>query len=393
MDQIVELDKCGLCESDGLETISDLPKFPLTGIFLKQRNPDIPKGFDQALNMCGECGHLQLAKVLPPPVLYGDGYSHRSSASHLSSSASDSFIDYIDQLAPGRRFNCILEIGCNDLVLLSKLSKKGKQVFGIDPIWIDKSPEPPANATIIGGYVEDVDIQAELGSKPDLIVSTHNLEHIVDPLALLKRLLDLIADDGLLVIEVPDSDCLLRHRRFDQIFHQHVHYLGLDTFLKLIKAAGGRYLGHSYNYANWGGSFSVAFARDGESDEMPQARAPSITEVAANYEAFREQMSRFGDLIGGVDFPLVGYGAGQMVPAVAYHLGSDLGFLECIYDDDQNRNGLYYPHITPSIKTPSKDLFLGNRGVVITALDGVRAITNRLREAAPRFIYVPTSVY
>jgi SAM-dependent methyltransferase len=391
--QTLTLEKCSLCGSGNLEIIADLPTLPLAGIFMENRNPDVVKGFDQVFNMCPDCGHMQLANVLSPPALYGEGYAHRSSISHLSAAASDFFIDYIGKLAPDRVFDCILEIGCNDFVLLEKLSKMGKQVFGIDPIWIDETPQTPENATVIGGFVEDIDIGANLGRKPDLIVSTHNLEHIVDPVAMLKKLLDLVADDGLLVMEIPDSESLVKNRRFDQVSHQHIHYLTLATFLKLIKAAGGTYIDHSYNYANWGGSVSVAFTRDTGNDEQPDIASLTTLEVSADYIGFKEQMARFMDQIRRSDHPMVGYGAGQMLPVVAYHLDSNLDFLDCIYDDDINRNGLYYPFISPQIMTPAKDLSLDDRGVVITSLDGVRAISNRLRDFSPRFIYVPISVY
>lgn len=393
MQQTLTLEKCGLCGSENLEIIASLPGLPLAGIFMETRNPDVVKGFDQVFNMCPNCSHMQLANVLSPPALYGEGYAHRSSVSHLSAAASNFFIDYIGKLAPGRIFDCILEIGCNDFVLLEKLSKIGAHVFGIDPIWIDKAPQTPENATVIGGFVEDIDIGTSLGCKPDLIVSTHNLEHIIDPVAMLGKLLDLVADDGLLVMEIPDSESLVKNRRFDQVSHQHIHYLTLATFLKLIKASGGRYIDHSYNYANWGGSLSVAFTHASGSDDQPGIPSLTIDEVSADYLGFKEQMALFMDQVGRSDHPMVGYGAGQMLPVVAYHLNSNLDFLECIYDDDMNRDGLYYPFIRPQITAPAKALSLDNRGVVITSLDGVRAISNRLRDFSPRFIYVPISVY
>jgi hypothetical protein len=161
----------------------------------------------------------------------------------------------------------------------------------------------------------------------------------------------------------------------------------------LIKASGGKYIDHSYNYANWGGSLSVAFTHATGRDARTDIPSLTIDEVRADYLGFKEQMARFIDQVGRSDHPLVGYGAGQMLPVLAYHLNSNLDFLDCIYDDDMNRDGLYYPFIKPRIKAPAKNLSLDNRGVVITSLDGVRAISNRLRDFSPRFIYVPISVY
>ena len=40
---------------------------------------------------------------------------------------------------------------------------------------------------------------------------------------------------------------------------------------------------------------------------------------------------------------LIGYGAGQMVPSLAYHLKSDLSFLKYIVDDNKAKHGQYSP--------------------------------------------------
>ena len=47
---------------------------------------------------------------------------------------------------------------------------------------------------------------------------------------------------------------------------------------------------------------------------------------------------------------LIGYGAGQMVPSFAYHLNSDLSFLDYIVDDNKKRNNLRYPYLKPNLK-------------------------------------------
>ena len=86
-------------------------------------------------------------------------------------------------------------------------------------------------------------------------------------------------------------------------------------------------------------------------------------------------------------YPLVGFGAGQMVPSVAYHLQSDLSFLEYIYDDHDARDGLHYPYLSPIIKTPEQNFSLENKSVLVTALDHVRPITARLVSSGPQFIY------
>ena len=54
---------CSVCLSKDLKKVIKLKRFPLTGIFIKKKlKKNFPYYFDQALNICKKCGHLQLTK-------------------------------------------------------------------------------------------------------------------------------------------------------------------------------------------------------------------------------------------------------------------------------------------------------------------------------------------
>lgn len=385
---------CGVC-GGSLQAVVDLPALPLTGIFVTDHEDGRSHGYDQKLMKCVSCGHAQLDAVLAPGFLYGNHYAHRSSASHLTPSATQFIVGYLDAMFGDRRFSTILEIGCNDLVLLNKLAPRAERVVGIDPLWIGKTPTAVTpNMTVIGSFVEDVDFERDVGTRPDLIVSTHNLEHIVDPLTQVKRLLDFAADDAVVVMEVPDYGCMVRNLRFDQVFHQHVHYFGLSSFLELVRQAGAHYVHHAYNWRNWGGSLTVAFSRDASLAKPEPAAAPlPLAFVESRYALYRDRMKGLLDLLQGLDGEIWAYGAAQMLPTFAYHLGSDLGFLAGIYDDCPKRTGLTYPTIRARIHKPDASTSMSEATVVITALDAVRPIANRLRDFNPKFIVTPSQVF
>ena len=394
--EIIEKTVCSVCSSSRIEEVINLPAFPLTGIFVEEdMTNEVPKGYDQELVVCADCGHVQLRWVLPPSEVYNINYTHRSSASHLAPMASSFLVRYIDSLVQDRTFECILEIGCNDLFLLNKMSPRSRQLVGIDPIWKDRASGVDPKVKVIGDFVEEVDLESQIGTKPDLIISTHNLEHINKPVEQLHRLMDAATEDALFVIEVPDIDLMIDNLRFDQVFHYHIHYFGLAVLLKLIKRIGGEYVGHTFNFRNWGGSLIIAFrkSRDKSVASTPVPRVISKELIAERHRIFRQRMDGFMRLVEGLQCDIWGYGAGQMVPAVAYNLRSDLSFLKGIFDDDPARNGLTYPHLPVRIFRPNESLDLKDAVVVITALDGVRAIISRLHRFNPRFILVPNDVF
>ncbi len=385
------LPACAICGGGALDNAADLPGLPMTGVFVPNPQTVAPQRYNQALHVCADCGHIQLRGTPRPQALYTPSYAHRSSGSHLAEPASRCVTGFLARITGGRQMNCILEVGCNDFVLLRKMIPMGRHVVGIDPIWAGiEMPPVPEGARVLGGLVQDIDLAAALPAPPDLIVSTHNLEHIVDPVPTYLRLMDVAADDALFVIEVPDADSMLRGLRFDQVFHHHLHYFTLAALLSFIRAVGGHYVAHELNARNWGGTIVVAFRKGhGPRPDVPAAAPVSVAAVAGAFARFRIQMGELRRRIEGMDCPLWGYGAGQMVPSLAYHLDSDLGFLHGILDDNPQRYGLGYPGLKPVVRQLGPDVDLAKAGVLITAPDAVRPILASLLPRDPLHLLVP----
>jgi hypothetical protein len=79
-----------------------------------------------------------------------------------------------------------------------------------------------------------------------------------------------------------------------------------------------------------------------------------------------------------------------MLPVLAYHMHTDFNGLEAVLDDNADRQGLYYPGLTPQIRAPQADL--AGAVAVITALDSARPILARLIALGARDIVLPLQV-
>jgi hypothetical protein len=168
----------------------------------------------------------------------------------------------------------------------------------------------------------------------------------------------------------------------------------------MIAALGCDYVAHRYNYHYWLGTMLVAFQKpDGEAFHVSSGREPIRREKAdiqAAFGSYREHMSALLDSllkIRASGTSLVGYGAAQMLPALAYHLGSDLDCLDVILDDNPEKKGLTYPGIAPLIQTPREDADFSTLGVVVTALDSARYIVERLFSRRPRYLLYPGNIF
>ncbi len=380
---------CSICSSENLKRVIELKKFPLTGIFIKKKiRKNFPYYFNQGLNICNKCGHLQLAKFVSPEILYNNIYANRTSESFLSDNAINFFKKFLFKVLKKKKLNGLLEIGCNDIKLIENLKNNFSYLYGIDPIWHKKEAPKRKKINVIGEYVENVNLK-KVNKKIDVIVSTHNLEHIDDPFGVLKKFIDNFGEDVTFFIEVPDSDLMIKNLRFDQIFHQHYHYFNMNSLQNLTRRLGCKIISKSINYKFWGGSLMVAFKKDKNITKKISNNSKKINKnINSNYKRFKNRLNKLSHKLKN-EKNLIGYGAGQMVPSFSYHLNNNLSFLEYIVDDNKNRAYKKYPNLVPKIKYFNKRL-IKNKKVLITALDGVNGIGKKLNKLNVEF-YNPLS--
>lgn len=383
------IESCAVC-GKRLETALELPRLPLTGIYRREGMIESFPSYDQALLICTNCEHGQLQAMLDPDVLYGNAYGFRTSASITASRGAEFFADFLDQVAPGTRFSRVLEFGCSDAVLLKKLRARASRLVGVDPVLSGREDESPdSNITLIGARIQDLDVNEALGGTPDLVVSQHTMEHLPDPRGTLEKLMRAATADTLFVLEFPCLDPLLEQLRFDQVFHQHVQYFSVRSFLTLLTSVGATLARMAFHYTYWG-SLLVAF-RKGRDTTQPRTSGPSksVDAVRARYDRFRAQLEGAAEALADCSAERVfGYGAALMLPVLAYHLHTDFSTLEAVFDDDPAKEGFGYANLPVRIRNPGGVDFT-DLTVLLTAMDNRRPILRRLAELNPKRIINP----
>lgn len=391
---------CAACSSSSLKEILQLPKFPLTGIYVHLNDPKSYPVFDQVLLQCQDCSHGQLLNTLDPKYLYQETYTHRSSTSQIAMSGNDYFYQFVQELAPNRLFNCVAELGCNDLYLLNKLKNHADLLYGFDPIWKDQNMPLKENIRVIGKYIEEIIPNVDLPVPPDLIVSVHTLEHVSQPLLTLKPIFDAAQEGALFVVEVPCLDSLVVSSRFDQIFHQHLNYFSLASLLRMVQELGGSYVSHKFNYGYWLGTLLFAFKKDANTYSEPMLSSKNVhvlsnEDILSSFDLFQSQLYSFRNMVRHLKNRVIirGYGAAQMVPTLAYHIQSDLDFMDCILDDNLDRAGLMFPGLKPMIRLPSEISDINESAVAVMALDSARPIIRRVSELRARYLLYPLHLF
>lgn len=129
----------------------------------------------------------------------------------------------------------VLQLGSSDGYTLACFKNAGaEQVLGVEP-------GEKARSFALARYgIESLAGTAEnfdSSEKFELVILTHVLEHLYDPLLVLRKLKRNLADDGHLLIEVPLWE-RLEKQPVGVLSFEHLNYFSEDTLNLLLNAAG-----------------------------------------------------------------------------------------------------------------------------------------------------------
>ena len=369
------------------ESLWKLEEFPLTEMM---GNFDAEfKNFDLELTIDSETGFVHLQNVVPSDILYNSSdYAYRSLNSPKTSRTIQKYLDFFSKTTSGKTFNSIIDIGGNDLTTAKLLKGYASQISVVDPVCSENDGEIIDGINVIGRKIEQINLK-EL--HPDVIVCRHTIEHIENPQNFISQLFDQCKSDCTYVFELPDFDCLLESQRLDAIFHQHLNYFTLDTVTNLIIECGGKVIDHQYDFqGSCGGALYVAFQLDnGTSQKIDINVEKQKDKIIQKIKIYESMMSAVSDELSVIPGPIFGYGAGLMLSSYAYHLKTDLSFLETVLDDDPEKEGTGYRNLPVSISHPANILIPKNSSFLITSLENIRPIYKRVMEFDPRLVISP----
>jgi len=134
-----------------------------------------------------------------------------------------------------------LDVGCGSGAGLGVARALGWQVTGIE---VDESAAQKARRFTDELHVGDVLKAPFATARFDVVTAFHVLEHVVDPIAVVRRMFDWLAPGGLLVVEVPNAGGLgaaLFGRAWSGLeLPRHLSHFTPETLERTVRTAGGR---------------------------------------------------------------------------------------------------------------------------------------------------------
>lgn len=134
----------------------------------------------------------------------------------------------------------LVEVGCGKGFFLEMLIKRGFDLIGFDSTYVGNNPK-----------VTKKNFEPGIISRPVKgLILCHVLEHIPNPYDFLCQLREANGGGGLIYIEVPCFDWILRKGAWFDIFYEHVNYFRLIDFDRMFNRVikKGRCFGDQYLY-------------------------------------------------------------------------------------------------------------------------------------------------
>ena len=170
---------------------------------LQTKTDSVPK-FSIKLGGCPNCGLVQILDPIDPSEFYTN-YANPSSVKpepHL-----DKLVNSLESDLP--RDAKIIDIGCNDGKFLSRLRDRGfKNLSGLEPTKNMSEAAIGAGFRVFNSYLDKKNSEGIINEtgKFDCVVLRQVLEHIENLSDFGSALRNLLKPNGLLVVEVPDSE-------------------------------------------------------------------------------------------------------------------------------------------------------------------------------------------
>lgn len=294
-----------------------------------------------SLVVCGACGFIHNRAFDAAIMAYGEDYDN-------AQTHSPAFRAYVDGLAArllkdsARRDCRIVEVGCGDGYFLRKLVEdpaRGNRGVGFDPSYRGSERDDAGNLRFERRFYD-----ADCAAVPaDLVVCRHVIEHVPDPVALLRSVRAALgaSPDARVFFETPCVDWIFAGNVIWDLFYEHCNYFTAASLTAAFEQAGFEVIGVDHVF---GGQYLWLEARPAGRRPAPRPRPGTTPDDARRMGAGE---ARLLDRLAAQIEPLCKsrrtaiWGAGAKGVTLANLLDAEARRFDCIIDINPNKQGCF----------------------------------------------------
>ena len=350
---------CRWCGARLERVLVDLGKSPLANSFVPWDRRDDPELFlPLCAYVCDSCLLVQVPEFAPAESIFSD-YLYFSSYSktwlqHNAALARE----LVARLGLDGRSR-VVEIASNDGYMLRNFVQAGIPCLGVEPAAnVAKVAIDAGIPTRVGFFGCPMAVELVERSGPaDLVLAINVLPHVPGLRDFVAGLSELLASDGVLLLEFPSLRHLLADGLFDTIYHEHFSYFSLHVLERILGDVGLSVFDVRVRLTH-GGSLRVMASPAGSGRFT---RSPEVDEVLRRDRAagLRDPVG-YGDLQARADATkaallsflldarqegqrVVGYGAPAKGNTLLNYCGVGRDLLEFTVDLSPHKQGTWLP--------------------------------------------------
>ncbi len=362
-----KISACRVCGNRDLVSILHVGEQALTGVFPGSVEEAVSVG-PLELVMCSgveACGLVQLRHSFSPEEMYGENYGYRSGLNPSMVSHLREKVRRVESYGLLRSGDLVLDIGSNDGTTLSLYQDRDLTLVGFDPT-ANKFAGfyPPGVVAVADFFSSDGFLERFAGRKAKVITSFSMFYDLEDPQAFVREIAEVLADDGIWVLEQSYMPRMLETNSYDTVCHEHLEYYALTQIDWILRRCGLQLVDVECNTVN-GGSFSVTVQKEGGSLPVADSVQAMLTEEAAmgldreaTYHAFRERVvASRGALLDFLERAraegkrVIGLGASTKGNVILQYCGIGTELIEAIGEVNPDKFG----SVTPGTHIPIVD--------------------------------------
>jgi len=259
--QTVSLVKvCRVCKSTRLDDILSLGNQYVSDFVSSDGNsPQAPL----ELVRCKDCGLVQLRHTFSRGRLYRH-YWYKSGISPTMRNALSDLVMRACDIAKPNSGDIVVDIGCNDGTLLRSYKTPGLVLVGFEPAENLVPEAKKGTDWIFNDFFSAKTFKQKFdGKKAWIVTSIAMFYDLEDPNSFVEDVADILAPNGIWVVQQNYLATMLEQNGFDNIGHEHLEYYTLETMQWLLSQHGFEIFDAETNDVN-GGSFRTFICHTGK---------------------------------------------------------------------------------------------------------------------------------
>jgi len=350
------MSKCLICKSD-YQPFVDFGQMPIANAFATKEELHNEYTFPMKVGFCQNCYMVQLVEQPDREKMFHENYAFFSSTSNYMKSHFSDFADKVSTLQNLDANSFVVEVGCNDGIMLQNFIKKNVSCLGVEPSKNVANVARDKGIEVVTEFFDKTLAEniVRTHKKADAILSANVMCHIPYMHSIYEGIKALLKDDGVFIFEDPYLGEIIEKTSFDQIYDEHVFLFSALSVSHLANMHNLELINVEYQITH-GGSMRYTIAHKGAKEvsdnvsflirrekELGLDTPEAYSNFSKNLNKIKLDLITLLSKLKSEGKKVVAYGATSKSTTVTNYFGITADLVQCIYDTTPIKQNKYSP--------------------------------------------------